>query len=72
MTFGVRTTMDPMSLSGAAANAIHAKDADVALARVQPLATYVSGSLARRRFATGLVGVFGLLALLLAGVGVYA
>ncbi len=46
-------------------------DADLPVSRIQPLEALVSQSLARERFNTLLLGVFGLAALLLSSVGLY-
>jgi predicted permease len=71
MTLVVRTSRPPMSLSKPAIAAVHAIDKDQALTAVQPMTQYVTESLARRRFHTLLLGLFGALALLLAAVGIY-
>jgi putative ABC transport system permease protein len=71
MTFLVRTGRPPMSLAKAAIGAVHAIDKDQAVTAVQPMSQYITESLARRRFHTLLLGVFGVLALFLAAVGIY-
>lgn len=48
-----------------------ALDANVAVQHAEPLSAPVAQMLGPMRFATGLLGLFGLLAIVLAGVGVY-
>ena len=71
MVLMVRTEAEPMALAVAAVKEIHALDRDLPVARVQPMTQYLAESLARRRFTTLLLAIFGALALLLAAVGVY-
>jgi putative ABC transport system permease protein len=71
MTLLVRTRQPPMSLAKSAVAAIHAVDKDQAVTAVQPMTQYIAESLARRRFHTLLLGLFGGLALLLSSVGIY-
>ena len=71
LTLLVRTSRPPMSVAKAAAAAVHAIDKDQAVTAVQPMSQYIAESLARRRFHTLLLGLFGGLALLLAAVGIY-
>ena len=71
MTFVARTRSDPTSLARATTDAIHRIDPDQSVTEVQPLTRSLSESVARRRFTTLLLGLFGGLALLLASVGIY-
>jgi len=66
-----RTSIDPRSVEGAARAAFLAADPTLPVFRVQPLENYVASSLAQRRFTLALLGLFGGLALALAGVGIY-
>ncbi|MDP8981236.1 MAG: ABC transporter permease [Acidobacteriota bacterium] len=66
-----RTTVDPLSLEGAARAAFLAADPTLPLFRVQPMESYVASSLAQRSFTLALLGLFGGLALALAAVGIY-
>ena len=66
-----RTDSDPMSLARAGVAAIHRIDAAQSVSRIQPLGAYLAESVARRRFTTLLLGLFGALAVLLASVGIY-
>jgi putative ABC transport system permease protein len=71
MTFVLRTTVSPMSLAKPAIEAVHAVDPDQSVSHVVPMGEWVSESVAGRRFTTALLGLFGLLALVLASVGIY-
>jgi putative ABC transport system permease protein len=68
----VRTTGDPMSVVPDVRRAVARVDPDLALQDVQPLAELVSGSWARRRFDAAVYSTFGITALLLAGIGIFA
>jgi predicted permease len=71
MTLVLRTAGDPAALTNAARSAIRELDPALALDNVQTLASVVTGSVARPRFAASVLGAFGLAALGLAVVGVY-
>jgi putative ABC transport system permease protein len=71
MTLVARTNSDPMSVARAGVAAIHRIDADQSVSKIQPLTAYLAESVARRRFTTLLLGLFGALALVLASVGIY-
>jgi putative ABC transport system permease protein len=67
----VRTDADPTSLAGVVRGAISGMDKDLPVYRVQTLEQYVIDSMAQRRFALTLLGIFALVALALASVGLY-
>jgi putative ABC transport system permease protein len=67
----VRTDADPTSLAGVVRGAIKGMDKDLPVFRVQTLEQYVIDSMAQRRFALTLLGIFALVALALASVGLY-
>jgi len=71
LTLVVRTTTAPMNMRAAVEEAIRAVDKEQPLSAVEPMTQYISESLARRKFSTLLLGLFGGLALLLAAVGIY-
>jgi len=71
MTFVLRTTVTPMSLAKPAIAAVHVVDPDQSVSHVVPMAEFISESVASRRFTTTLLGLFGVLALVLASVGIY-
>jgi predicted permease len=67
----LRTTSDPMSLSGAVREAVHAIDPTQPVARMEGMDTIVDASLARRRFSLTLLAGFALVALVLSCTGLY-
>ena len=67
----VRTSADPASITKGARDAIHAVDPDLPLAKVATLKTIADDSMTQQRFSVVLVGSFGVLALVLACVGMY-
>ena len=71
MTFVVRTTLEPLSLTPSVAAAVRAVDPALPLADVASMDDVVGATLARPRAVSTLIMVFALIALLLAGVGVY-
>jgi predicted permease len=69
----VLRTSSPLSLvTPLARERIRAVDPDVLVMRVAPFAEMLQGPLARPRFNALLIGVFGVVALLLASIGLYA
>jgi putative ABC transport system permease protein len=71
MIFVVRTASDPQSLLPAIKSQIWAVNKDIAFDRAVTIKQLLAKSLEERRFALLLVGSFALIALLLAGVGIY-
>jgi len=67
----VRTSTDPASVAGAVVRAIHEVDPTVPIYDVRTMTDRMSGSLARQRFSTLMLGAFAFFALLLAVIGVY-
>ncbi|MEN3332644.1 MAG: hypothetical protein V7641_2009, partial [Blastocatellia bacterium] len=67
----VRTTGDPRSLAAAVTDEARAMDANVPVFDVKTMQQRLSESLARRRFAMLALGLFAVVALLLAAVGIY-
>ena len=70
MVFFVATSQPPVSLSSAVTRAIHAADPEVPV-EIRTLDDVVGRTIARPRAISVLVGVFALVALALAAVGVY-
>jgi len=71
MNLVVRTSIDPMSLSEQARRTVWSLDPSLPLTNLQTMDDAVFGSMARPRFLTLLLGVFGSIALVLAAVGTY-
>ena len=71
MAVYVRTDGNPAGLTQAIRREVQAVDPNLPLFGEQTMDDVVSASLAQRRFTTQVVGLFGLLALFLAGIGIY-
>jgi len=71
LAFLVRTHQDPMGAAQDVTRAIHSLDKDLPLVDLQPFSRYIGDTLARRRFSTLLLGLFGVLAVALAAIGTY-
>jgi putative ABC transport system permease protein len=71
MTFVVRTDLDPGSLVSGVSAAVRSIDAEVPLADVKTMEGVVDSTIARPRVIATLLTAFAVIALLLAGVGVY-
>jgi putative ABC transport system permease protein len=69
--WGVRTGGDPAKLGSAIRAAIKALDSKLLVAEMQPAETLVDRAQAGTRFSLLLIGVFAVIAALLAGVGLY-
>ena len=67
----VRTTVEPLSLAGPVRDQITALDKNQAVFNVRTMEQALSRSVAARRFSMILLGVFAMLALTLAAVGIY-
>jgi hypothetical protein len=66
-----RASSDPAAVGAALVRKIHEFDPTITVVDVQTMADRMSGSLARQRFATVMLGAFAAFALILAVVGVY-
>jgi putative ABC transport system permease protein len=71
MDLVVKTTIEPVSLVAAIRREVQAIDKDQPLANVSTLESLLDESLAARRFNLLLLGLFALIALLLAIIGIY-
>ena len=71
MTFLVKTNADPIQFAPKLREAMQALDPELPISKIQPFSQNVADSLARRRFALTLLGIFGALAALLTAAGVY-
>ncbi|MCY4596744.1 MAG: ADOP family duplicated permease [Bryobacterales bacterium] len=68
----IRAQVDPLSLAGPVRTAIWSVDPEVPIGALEPARSLVDRSLATRLFASTTVGLFSLLAFLLAALGVYS
>jgi len=71
MTLVVRTTGDPNALAATVRNAVGNLDKELPVFRIRTMDQFVADSMAQRRFALLLIGIFAGLALLLASIGLY-
>jgi putative ABC transport system permease protein len=71
MNMVVRTARPPLSLASAVAREVHQLDPDQPVAGARSMEDVVDQALAGARFNTVLLGVFALIAFLLAAVGIY-
>lgn len=69
--FLIRTTGDPTNIAASARAALRRVSASVPVSNVRTIGQVVSASVARRRFELVLVGLFALIALVTASVGIY-
>jgi putative ABC transport system permease protein len=67
----IRTQGDPTNLAVAVRKEIRAIDQDQPVAAVRTMDTWVNTSVAEQRYRTALLGLFALLALVLASTGIY-
>lgn len=67
----VRTTVPPESLASPLRAAIASADPEVPVSEILSMETFIHRQLARARFVTALVSLFGVIALLLAMAGIY-
>jgi putative ABC transport system permease protein len=71
MTIVARTSGDPGAATSAIREAVHAVDATIPLFSISTMREQVSRSILAQRLSGGMIGVFALMALVLATVGVY-
>jgi ABC-type antimicrobial peptide transport system permease subunit len=71
MTFVVRADSEPRELAPAMRAALQGVDRNQAPQALASMQTLVGGTIAAPRFQTQILGLFSLLALLLAGIGIY-
>ena len=67
----IRTQGDPLSIVGAVRNEVKALDPDQPIAAIRPMTEWVAMSVAGERYRTTLLGLFALLAMILAATGIY-
>ena len=71
MTLVMRTQGNPTSLAGAARNVIRNIDPEQPIGEVNTMAGHLSNSVSRARFSATLLGIFSLVAMVMAAVGIY-
>jgi predicted permease len=71
LTLAVRTAADPASLTSGIKRVVWTLDKDLPVYDVETMNDIVDENLGQRRFDSYLMGIFGGLALLLAGIGIY-
>lgn len=71
MSFVVRSSVDPLSLASSIRQAIWAIDADLPVNDLRPMQAYVADAMAESRLTLLVMTGFGMLALLLASIGIY-
>lgn len=71
LTWVVRTSVPPLSLAPPIREMLHRRAPRIAMAKVRPMTEYVAREVAPAGFTAVLAAVFGGLALLLAGIGIY-
>lgn len=67
----LRTKVDAASMTDSVRNAMHSVAPDVPLARIATLKTVVEDSMTQQRFSVILLTTFGIVALLMASIGMY-
>ncbi|HYL61551.1 MAG TPA: ABC transporter permease [Candidatus Methylomirabilis sp.] len=72
MVFVARTRGNPSSIAGALQAQIHSIDSSLPVQDVRPMTSFISDSEGDARFRSMLLGLFGILALVLASVGIYS
>jgi putative ABC transport system permease protein len=67
----VSTNADPLSMAAMVRNAVWEIDKDQPVSKIRTMEDIISESVARQRFSMLLLGIFAILALVLAAVGIY-
>jgi len=71
MNLAIRTHGDPLNLVSGVRKEVNALDPDLPIAAVKPMSEWVALSVAGARYRTTLLGVFAVLAMILAATGIY-
>jgi putative ABC transport system permease protein len=67
----IRTAADPAVMATAVTGTIHKMDPNLPVTQIMTMDNLLSDSVSPRRFASALIGIFAVFALLLAAVGIY-
>jgi putative ABC transport system permease protein len=67
----VRTALDPLGIAAAVREVVHKVEPNLPVTHVMTMDGLLSGSVSPRRYSAVLIGIFAVLALLLAAVGIY-
>jgi putative ABC transport system permease protein len=67
----VRTAFDPLGIAAAVREVVHKVEPNLPVTHVMTMDGLLSNSVSTRRFSAVLIGIFAVLALLLAAVGIY-
>ena len=71
MNIAVRTANDPAAMTSAVTGEIHSLDANIPIAKVRTMDQDMRASVAAPKFNTFLLGIFAMVALFLAAIGIY-
>jgi putative ABC transport system permease protein len=71
-TFVLRTQADPATFTGPVRELVRKMDADVVIQNMQPMSNVMDEARAPTWFALSLISIFGVIALILASVGLYS
>jgi len=71
MSFAIRSDGDPTRVLPAARAALHAIDPDVPIYDISTMDANIANSMGQRRFAMMLLGLFAVMAVVLASIGIY-
>ena len=71
MTIAVRTTGNPLSVLPALREAVHSVDSNLPLSAVNTMDKLVESSVGQRKLSMMLLGVFSVIAMVLASIGIY-
>ena len=71
VAFAVETSVAPAALAPSVLQAVASLDKDLPVDRLVPMETYVGEQMAQARFSLVLMGVLGMIALVLAAVGIF-
>ncbi|MCU1236063.1 MAG: permease, partial [Candidatus Solibacter sp.] len=71
LSYVLRASVPPLSLAPAIRQMLRRRDPTLAIAKLQPMTTYVEREISPVSFTAVLAGIFGALALLLAALGIY-